>query len=80
MSIYAMVDYFKQLRLSNLNVSVKTTQEYAEGLDGSCPWEWILMVGGSELTFPYDLGAVLTLNSPAQDPRQTSRVAARASR
>ena len=51
MSIYAMVDFFKRLKISNLDISVKTTQEYAASVDDSCPWEWILTIGSRKSTY-----------------------------
>jgi hypothetical protein len=80
MSIYAMVDYFKRLKISNLDISVKTTQEYAAGLDGPCPWEWILTIGGSESVHPHNLWAVLIAYSSIQDPRRTFRAVVKAPR
>jgi hypothetical protein len=46
MAIYAMAGYFERVRTDGLNVSVRTTQDYLDGVEASCAWDWILTIGG----------------------------------
>jgi hypothetical protein len=46
-----MVRYFKDLKANKISATVQTVQENADVQeDGSCPWSWILTIGGSEYT------------------------------